>query len=318
MKKFIQRLLLWAAIVYLLALGVDFMISSGLRKTDIRKYAVWNDIYHKNIHSDLLVIGSSRAWCGYDTYILDSILGCNSYNLGLDGHALDAQIIRYNTYKRFCELPTNILINIDMLSTFGNSSDGQYEREQYFPYILDDSLISVVKKGKEISFFDRYIPLFRYYGYRNEINDGISAFWGKRDFFDGGMYKGYRGNNYEWSEGILSKDTVVDVSLSLRQSYIDMLKDFINQMKRDGINVILVKSPVYSPLFSKLMNVEKSDSVFLSVSNICDVPILDYYHMCISDDSSYFYNSSHMNTKGAEAFTLQLAHDIDSLGLLKK
>ena len=304
MKKFIQRLLLWAAIVYLLALGVDYMISSGLRKTDIRKYAVWNDIYHKNIHSDLLVIGSSRAWGGYDTYILDSILGCNSYNLGLDGHAIDGQVLRYDTYKRFCPLPANVLINVDFLSTLGNSSNPQYEREQFFPYILDDSLFRSVKEQKHITSADRYIPFYRYYGYHDEIKNGLLACLGKREFEDGRMHKGFRGNEYSWSNGILQTDTVVDVSIDITDLGIERLMKFINDLKMDDCNVAMIKAPVYASLFSKMKNVELMDDVFAKVARECDVPLLDYYHIVWSNDSTYFYNPSHLNKKGAEAFLL--------------
>jgi hypothetical protein len=34
-------------------------------------------------------------------------------------------------------------------------------------------------------------------------------------------------------------------------------------------------------------------------------------------DSSNFVNPTHLNTKGAEAFTFKLCHDLDSIGIHK-
>ncbi len=117
MKRFLIQFAIWLGIAFVVAILIDLMISSGLRKTDIRKYAVWNDIYKGGLHSDLIVIGSSRAWCGYNTYILDSLLNCDSYNLGIDGHGIEYQILRYDTYCRYNNPPQVVLVNIDFLST---------------------------------------------------------------------------------------------------------------------------------------------------------------------------------------------------------
>ena len=47
-------------------------------------------------------------------------------------------------------------------------------------------------------------------------------------------------------------------------------------------------------------------------------PILNYTYDPISYDTNFFYNATHLNKTGAELFTRKLAHDIDSLQLLKR
>ena len=97
MNRFLRIGCIWLGFFLVLAIFVDFMISSGLRKTDIRKYAAWNDIYRSAIDANVFILGSSETWCGYDTRIIDSMLHCHSYNLAVDGHGLKYQIIRYET-----------------------------------------------------------------------------------------------------------------------------------------------------------------------------------------------------------------------------
>ena len=316
MKKFLAWFLVWMSIPLGSAYVVDYMVSSGLRKTDLRKYAVWNDIYGKKINADVVVIGSSRAWCGYNTYILDSLLHCNSYNLGIDGHNFEMQNIRYATYRRYNKKPRVVIVNADYVSTLGITADPRYEREQFFPYIWDDSLISAVKEMKEISFWDRFIPLLRYFGYRNELEDGISSFFGKTVFDDGGMYKGYRGNDYLWQSMELpkkEKQGVMSVVYDLKKA--DALDAFVRKACEEGIKVVLVKSPVCSS-FYQLSDTHISDSVFERISYRYRVPILNYYTSDVSMDSTCFYNYSHLNRKGSELFTQELCIDLDSLGVI--
>lgn len=306
---FLRRFALVVAIGFLLAAVLDYSISAGLRRANIRKYATWNDIYRGNINADLIIIGSSRAWCGYNTYLLDSLLSCNSYNLGLDGHAIDFQLIRYDTYLRYNSSPKLILLNTDFLSTLHNTAESQYEREQFFPYINDSELMSRVSETKKISIADRFIPLKRYFGYREEIEDGILSFFGKNTFGDGGMYKGYRGNNYAWDRGmIIGGDTIITERID--SSSVQLLEAFSARVINEGIGLVFVKSPVYSPLLSHFSNISQSDSIFAYVAKQNGIPIFDFYDCSISQDSSFFYNPSHLNKRGSDIFTSMLCDSL--------
>lgn len=315
MKRFICRFGIWITIAVALAIATDYVISTGLKKTDIRKYSTWNDIYKSGLDADLLVIGASNAWSGFNTYIFDTVLNLNSYNLGIDGHNIDYQIIRYDTYRRFNSKPKIVLINT-IFGTLGTSAHIQYEREQFFPYIHDKELISRVAEDKNISWADRYVPLIRYFGYREEFENGIMSYFGKTDFFDDGMHKGYRGNEYAWDRASLSKDTVF--TLPINSESVLMLDSFSKRLKDDGIEVVYVKSPIYFPLRSKFTNLEQTDLVFDSISRKYNIPILDYYFSDISMDSVYFYNPGHLNKKGSDLFTYELCKDLDSLGIIHR
>ena len=317
MKQFVYRLGIWVVIVFVSAIVVDYIITTGLKKTDIRKYSVWNDIYRGGVDADLVVVGSSQAWCGYNTYILDSVLKLNSYNLGFDGHPIDYQIIRYDTYRRFNSKPKVILINTVFWSTLGISAHEQYEREQFFPYINDDTLISLVANDKKITWFDRHLPSYRYYGYREDIEDGIGSFFGKTQFQYGGMHKGFYGKVDKWNSGpILSKDTLINEPIS--QKAVNLLDSFTKTSCEEGIEVVFVKSPMYYPIRAKFANISQIDSLYESISEKYGIPILDYSFSSIAMDSGNFVNPSHLNKRGAELFTTKLCHDLDSIGITKR
>lgn len=314
MKRFVKELVVFVLFLFVVMIAVDCAISSGLRKTTIRKFAVWNDIYNRNnLDNDLVVLGSSCAWCSYNTYIMDSMLNCNSYNLGIDGHAWDYYLIRYNTYRRFSSQPKTIIIDIDV-GAMGNSADSQYEREQFFPYFFDDSLVSLVKDDKEFSLFDRKCPLIRYFGYRDLIDNGILSFFGKQQFEDDGLYKGFRGNEYPSDESSFAS---IDRMLMSNDSVsVKSIMHFIDEMDSLGTKVCMVKIPTYFKLLNRCDNLTVMNSLYDSIANSTKAILFDYWNSPICYDSTCFYNCSHLNKKGSELFTTKLCHDIDSLQLL--
>jgi hypothetical protein len=306
MRKFIINLILFFTFIAVFAYSLDYIISQGLRTANLRKYQAWNDIFSSNIKGNLLIMGSSRAWAQYNPKILDSIDYVNSYNIGIDGHPFDYQLIRYKTYRRFNQKPRFIIQNID----FGTLAltDSGYEREQFFPYTFDDTLMLQVSKVKDISWLYRNIPLIRYYGYRDIFETGIKSFLGEKNFFDGGMYKGYRGNNYPWDGSKLKK---IDKVFFAKDSIaVKMFDTYLAQCKAEDINVILVSAPVYIEATKKIIDEKEMRKMFSDFALKYNLKLLDYTRDAICYDTAYFYNATHLNKKGSELFSTKLANDI--------
>lgn len=306
MEKFLRNFFIFIFVIAALSYSTDKIISIGLRKTDLRKYQVWNDIYSLNINSDVVIMGSSRAWTQYSTKILDSIDHVNSYNLGIDGNPINYQIIRYNTYRRFNKKPKYIIQNIDF-STLAIRKDG-YEREQYFPFVFDDTLMSLVGDDKKLNWLYRKIPLIRYFGYRDEIEEGIESFFGKKFFFDGNMYKGYRGNDYSWDGSKLKK---IDKALYAKDpKAVTMFDNYLAQCKTENIKVILVSAPVYIEATKKIIDEKSMKTMYLNFAHKYNFKLLDYTNDSLCYDKSNFYNATHLNKKGSELFSIKLANDL--------
>ncbi len=313
MKQFVGRFCLWLLILLLLAVAVDVMITMGLKKVNTRKYAAWNDIYGDEINADLVVLGNSQAWCSYNTYVMDSMLNLNSYNLGIDGHSLQFQLIRYKIYRRFNPKPHTILLNICFFGTYNIMSDVQYEREQFFPYVNDTELMGLVAETKHLTWMDRHVPLYRYFGYREEVETGLASFFGKTEFTDDGLYKGYRGNDYSWETTEMLKDSLKS---DIDEKQVRELENFAEDCCNEGIPLVFVKYPVCYPIVDRVSNLRVTDSIFDAIAKRYNVSVLDYYHADITKDRSNYYNYNHLNKKGSELFTKELCHDLDSVGLL--
>ena len=309
MKKFIIILSVFLVLLLSILTILDYTISRGLQLTDSRKFQIWNDIFASKIHSDIVILGSSRADRMFSTIILDSIVGLDFYNLGIEGHTFDFQLIRYNTYRRFNIKPKYVIMNIDFHSTFGFSNG--YEKEQFFPYIYDDSLISEVKKASEITYWDRKIPFYRYIGYPEVIKLGFETFRGKLKSTDGGVIKGFKNYNDKW-DGTRTQEIKM-IFYKKNPAVIKMFNDYLTKCEKEGIIVILVSAPVYISATKKIVDLKSMNILFENIAKQHNLQILDYTNDSICGDTLNFGNSTHLNKKGTELFSIKLANDLKKL-----
>ena len=116
---------------------------------------------HTDIDADVLIMGNSRAWCQYSPLILDSILGTNAYNLGLDGSCFDRQIARYDIYRHYqATKPKCIIQNVEYF-TLGKTIG--YEREQFMPYMMYPYFRQRICEVEPFKKLELYVPMYRYY-----------------------------------------------------------------------------------------------------------------------------------------------------------
>ena len=290
-----------------LAFVTDFVITKRLQKSQTRMLIGWNEIYSGNLHSDVLIMGNSRAWTQYSPQILDSVLGVNSYNLGVDGSHINRQIIRYDTYRRMNKKPKAIIQNIDF-STIGIFFG--YEREQFFPYFFDDSLKRASSNYENFSIPEKYLPAYRYIGHKQLIQEGIRLSDDKAV-----LAKGYYGIDKPWDGTFLNELTEINY---LQDSFaLSLFDQYLAKACSENIRIIFVYAPIYIGATEKLQNVEGMYRMYDSIARKYNIPVLDYNYAPMSYDTACFYNSTHLNRKSAELFSVRLAHDIDSSGILK-
>lgn len=281
---------------------LDICITFQFRHSSKQEYAGWNDIFDHKISVDVIVMGSSRAWVQYSPRIIDSLLHIKSYNFGIDGSSFNRQYVKYQMYRKYNNKPKFIIQNIDYNSTLGWTEG--YQKHQYFPFLYNKDVRTLVIKTEPFSFKEKYIPMYRYShcGIRN------------MNFGPGPHYKGYMGLERDWDgRKYMETDTIFFKSDART---LNMFAGFLDETKKEGIKVIMVYAPLYYGAREKIVNIDRMYSVFDSLSKLYDVPILDYNFDEICYDTLLFYNAMHLNKKGSELFTTKLCHDIDSLQLL--
>lgn len=307
MKKFLLITVIILGLLFGLNTGIDFYVSHRLQRCQEQKFVGWSDITQRQLNADLVIMGSSRAWVQYDPTILDSILGTNSYNLGLDGSKLNRQVLKYAIFDHYQKTkPKCIIVNVDCFCasewTYG------YMREQFFPYMLNSYTRNEIKKHEPFTLAELYLPLYRYTTYK-----GILAIL-KESKCNDKLYKGYKGQDAEWHGPIFDNDEVIHFSAN--EKGWKLFDEFLADRYKEGIQVVFCYAPIYAGVTEKLDNREEMYAAYQGLADKYNIPIIDFNDSEMCSDTTYFYNDTHMNRRGAELFSSQLSHLLDSMGII--
>lgn len=310
MKRFVKKVFIYCLVLFAFAFCVDYHISHYLRYNKSREFKAWGDLYNQQLSSEVVINGSSRAWLQYNPIVLDTILNTSSFNLGIDGSGINRQILKYYVYcKRQNTLPKLIIQNLEFATM---AQTAGYEREQFFPmFIFDRKSMEQFSRFENFSFFEKYLPCYRYIGYPQLAQ---SAFWLNHLYYGDSLVKGYYGRNITWDGTEYNK--IENIDYSQDPVALKMFDGFLNDVTGKGTKVLFVYAPIYIGVTKKIADIKSMNEMYDTLAKKYNIPILDYSYNSICYDTAYFYNATHMNKKGSELFSVKLAHDIDSLGIL--
>ena len=308
MKKFLLRLSIFLLILWALAMAADLLITRQFKKLESSPFANWNDIYRGDIQSDVLIMGSSRAYVQFNPRILDSMLHIDSYNLGMNGRAVESQIAKYHVYRHEGNAKPKLIL-YELYQSSLDTSNG-YDRIQFAPYLHDPFLWKQIREVDHFTWADVFLPCWRYRKYKRDIGEILrgTSFYKRADQK---VYKGFVDYDKPWDgQTFASLDTIHYARHPLA---IAEMKKFLGECRDEGIPVVFVIAPFYIGATQKIDDLPGMYRLFHEIADPYGVPILDYTYHPLSYDTAYFYNASHLNRTGATLFTRQLAHDLDSL-----
>lgn len=316
MKRYLINILLFCMLVLLIAVAADYLISSGLKRTERGHFYTMNALMNDSINADVIIIGNSRAAGSYHPGIIDTILNVNSRNLGISGQPFGVSYLRWQLYRRNNRKPKLLIVNMDYceLEMVLNG----FEREQYYPYIKD-TLVKPYLDLYGFSWAEKHVPMFRYRGDYKLMSIGLSELLGIAHDKKGGFFKGYSNENNEWNgaklEKVLSEEN--KVKNKCNPEVVKLLERVLIDAKCDGVKVVFVYAPIYKKLKENL-DESQAMGVYHSLSEKYGVTILDFSKMDFYADTCFFMDANHVNEAGAERFSKELAYCLDSLGIVQK
>lgn len=286
---------------------MSYVTDRGLKQSDHRYFQTWNGIFSGKINADIIIEGTSQAWCGVDPQILDTALHINSYNLGNNGYQFDMQYVRYRCYAAHNVKPKAIVHCLNFSSL--GISPGLFEKAQFLPY-LNDSIIwyGTHKLGMPAAF--HYLPFLKWEGQRNFVGMGISRYFGHPDKTDtASTYKGFQRRALKWDGELFHtfQQTHTYVTPVVNNEVFDQFKTFLAHCQKDSVKVFLVNMPMYSG-YSRyvILNKQFNELIRLTAAKY-GATFLDYTRDPLCVDTSNFYDPVHLNATGATAFGKKLA-----------
>ena len=290
----LKKIILNILIVIVAVVVLDFVVGRSLRyfyfkeKSGLHQRTTYS---METTNADVLVFGSSRANHHYVPIVFEDSLKKTFYNLGRDGNGIFFQIALLNSVlKRYT--PKVIILEYS----------GEFEKGD-FAFDKLSSLLPYYRTHKEIrGVIDQREPLDKIkliseiYPFNSQaltIAIGNTK-TNKRGAAD---CKGYVPLYGEWQNEL---DTALKYNLyKIDTNKINTFKEFITKSKNLGIQVFVIRSPIFRKL-------SKSQGI-----NICNevcaaekIPFWDF-----SADTSFLNNKSlfqdvvHLNDKGATAFS---------------
>jgi len=313
MKKLLYKIIVLIIPFICIAFISQPFIDNALKQTNgSYNYKEWNDIFESNIHADLIIQGSSRAWVHFSPRILDSALAINTYNLGIDGYGFHMQYYRFLLYMKYNKKPPYIIQSLDY-STLDTMA-GLYMYKQFIPYLDEELVRKAVIHYDGLDAKDFYVPLYKYIHNIDLFCCAIKSLRGD-SFPSNGKYKGFQAQDRTWDTSFLQfkKSHPYGYATAVDTMTLRLFDDFVTYCVHNNIQLIFVNTPAYFEVNRMLTNRNAIDSIYLSYSKKYRIPYLDYSHNSICFDTSNFYNSHHLNAKGVITFNAILLKDLKKI-----
>lgn len=316
MKRFIIKILVAGLVALVLASVTDVIVSKGLLNMEDCRFQSWNDMLKGGMSHDVLIMGNSRGFSHFDPQILDSALSVNSYCIGIGGFPINIHMVKYDFYREKNAKPKLIIYNVDYITLNIMNLKRQFTSEQFFPAMYSKTINKAVG-GLGYDLFDRYVPMVRYFGYQKVIKDGILEFLHIKHHVDRSSYKGHSPEPGPWDPSILNETD--KVSYCFVPEAVEMFESFLSECKREGIEVVLVDSPIYYEFSDMVVDLDSLTAYYQRTADIYGFRFLDYTKDCyLCEDSSYFSNPVHLSPEGTKLFSRMFSHDLDSIMSLRK
>jgi hypothetical protein len=306
--KAVRRLVCFFALLAFLALGTDALITGGLRRISTSTFGSWNEMMEGRVNAEVVITGSSRAEYHYDPRAIEAIAGHTAFNLGRNGSQTDVQLAVLRAYLAHNRKPRLVIHNLDAF-TFVTTRE-VFEPAQYVPYLRDPGLYHDMRQLDSNFVKGRYLPLYGYVV--QDMNFawllGLRQWLGsspRQDSFSGFVPRDKEWTN-EFSNFKASHPSGVDFGVEPKG--IVVLEQLIRLCKDNGVPLLLVYSPEYTGMQSLENNRPKIFREFERLAAQYNVPIWDYSQWKYNGDTQYFYNSQHLNARGAALFSDDLAH----------
>ena len=314
MRRFLTKVALLTSIIVVLFLALEFAITQGLKQSNSQTFMDWNKLYQGKINADVIINGSSKAMVHISPKILDSVLQVPSYNLGINGHDFYMQNAKYNAYETHNNAP-KLIVQVVSNGTLQKRED-LYQYEQFLPYLQDDSFLTTTTQAYiGLNFFDYHLPFVRYFGQRALMKEGVLNFLNLSESLpDSVKYKGYRPNDSEWDNSfeLFVKYTPNGKEIALSDTSIQLFKHFIQKQQEKKVPIVLVYPPTYHESQQYINNRAEIIALYQKIAQQYNILFLDYSQLSINKEKRFFYNSQHLNQKGAEIFSRQLAKDLST------
>ena len=306
----VLRLLCFAGILAGICYMLNGLVSKGLRMVRTDEIGAWNQQMQGRVNADIIISGSSRATYHFDPRIIAQTSGLRAFNIGKVGSQTDVELGVLRAYLEHNRKPKLVVQSLDAF-TFITTQE-VYQPAMYVPYLDDPVVLKMMQMADPSLVKGRFIPLYDY-----TVEDMNFTWWvGVRGL--AGInprqtyYGGFMPRDRSWTNDFAQfrAGNPHGVSFAIEPRGIKVLEDLILLCKQNGIQLVFVYSPEYAPMQRMTNDRSQIFAEFKKLSEQYGIPFWDYSNWEYANDTDMFYNSQHLNARGAETFSSQFAQQL--------
>lgn len=303
MLLFIKKLLIFLLFTMLLVTALQAIISLRIRGKTVNGHD--NIELTSGINADLVFLGSSRCWAHFNPSFFDTAYHIKSLNIGIDGHSeIMMAIVRLSVYlsnntpPKIAVLSFDPFMNGDIKPVTSNTvHKDHFARYAFLPSKQSIHLVNYLG----FNFFERYIPMYAMFKYKH-TEDAILL----NNINSWAIY-GYERHDETWDTIAHPITDVIKKKYFIESEEKGIYKslDSLNKLCRlHNIKLICIQTPVYKNIYD-LHTFSRTEKICKSLS----IPFIDANKDYLINNSDFFYNVNHLNTKGVNMLNSFLKND---------
>jgi hypothetical protein len=286
---------------------IEKLLFKGVNEVNKGQIATVGKIVSHKLNPEIPIFGSSVAWNHFNPEIISSRTNKTCYNFGLYATSL----IQYQGLLReFIDYSdSDILVIAGTYDEFSKRK-AISQLYKYIAYIENNNLYHSLKdidpsllwKMKHIPFYSLTTLEHSFYEY------SASGWLGISHPQDSKEIKGFVPEEKEWAPSGRDLMKVAPVDSDV----VDVFRQMVIYANEKGKTVVIVIPPIYHEGANQIQGLDKVINLYKSIAGEKNY-FFDYTESHICLDQSLFYDNTHMNIKGANAFSADFANKLDSL-----
>lgn len=279
MRGFLNKILIYLALIIGLLFLLELIYTNAFyNPVNPRSKTSWMMSFDSKDTLDYALFGSSRCIHSIDPTIINNNTGLNGLNLAYQAsNPLEVKLSLKTLLKR--QHVKRVFIQVDY--SFNQSKPHPLAEIAWMPFLKEDYVYDEFKDYDDKYWYLKNIPFYRYMKYDSKL--------GFRDFVFNYIKKSNIINNYGYTplNNVLKKDMPNTSSVKSKKN--PHLNEVIEICKNNNIEVNFFTAPIYrfqgdySALQTYLPNYKDFSEVVTDISS--------------------FQDNTHLNDKGAKAFT---------------
>ena len=290
MARFIKQLFGFITLITVVLCFLELPIQLNY-ETRISNHSDWHLL--EDINAEILVIGNSRAWTGFDAVKIQELTGKSTYILAQDGWQMGLLITKFRHYLKSNAHPEILIVQADQ-AFLGKRRDW-YGKSDFLKYIFTDKLdlMSDMRTYDGYHLYEVWTPFVRYAGVPGRyIRDAFAL------PFSVDRVQGYR------ARPVTNKPlpSIPFDSITIQAEFVQQLDDFFIQSPESERFIVypLVSSSLYARINGEQHIQEYADAKGIEYLNLnTTYP---------NPPDSIFDNHTHVNIYGADLQTVELTH----------